>query len=97
MKKIIKIIYIIGLIYLIVGTLSVLYSHFFLGGLMVSNKFDLFTKGIFNLSSYFSIIIYYFLGQKIIFYIIGQAFIIFIYNIIFISLKSVLNTNTLNR
>lgn len=91
MKKIIKVIYLVGLIYLIVGTLSVLYSHYALGGLMVSNKFDLLTNGIFNLSSYLGIIAYYFLGQKIIIYLICQCFIILIYYFIFKSILSIID------
>jgi hypothetical protein len=91
MKKIIKIIYLVGLIYLIVGTLSVLYSHYILDGLMVSNKFDLFTRGFFNLSSYLGIILYYFLGQKIFFYVICQCFIVLIYYLIFKSIKSIID------
>ena len=90
MKKIIKIIYLVGLIYLIIGTLSVLYSHYALDGLMMSNKFDLFTRGFFNLSSYLGIVFYYFLGQKIIFYFIGQLFVIIFYILIFKSIKSVI-------
>ena len=89
MKKIIKIIYLVGLIYLIIGTVSVLYSHYALDGLMVSNKFDLFTRGFFNFSSYLGILLYYFLGQKIAFYLIGQFFVILVYILIFKSIKSV--------
>jgi len=72
MKKIINVFLITGVAYILIGSISMLYSHFCLDGIMLNNKFDELTKGIFNLSCYLGIFLYYFLGQKIFFYILGQ-------------------------
>ncbi|SEQ08203.1 hypothetical protein SAMN05444005_10620 [Flavobacterium urocaniciphilum] len=66
----------IGLVYLMLGTFSSLYSHFYLNGLFVENNFDKITYGFFNFGCYLGLITYMFLGQKLIFFILTQIFVI---------------------
>ncbi len=66
----------IGLVYLILGTFSSLYSHFYLNGLFVENYFDKITYGFFNFGCSLGLIAYMFLEQKLIFFILTQILII---------------------
>jgi len=66
----------IGLVYLMLGTLSSLYSHFYLNGLFVENNFDKITYGFFNFGCYLGLITYMFSGQNLLFFILTQIFII---------------------
>lgn len=92
MKKVINILLILIVTYIFIGTSSMLWSHYSLGGVMISNKFDIATQGIFNLPCCLGIVLYYFLGQKIIFFILGQLITIFFFWLLIISLKKIFFT-----
>ncbi len=67
-----KILQIIGFFFIIIGSLSCLYSYFFLGGLFISNKFDLCTNRFFDVSVYLGFYFFYIFGQNITFFVIAQ-------------------------
>ncbi len=90
MKKVINIFLILVVAYIFIGTGSMLWSHYNLGGIMISNKFDIATQGIFNLPCYLGIVLYYFLGQKIIFFILGQLFTLIFFWLLIVSLKKII-------
>jgi hypothetical protein len=84
----------IGLMYLILGTFSSLYSHFYLNGLFAENNFDKITYGFFNFGCYLGLITYMFLGQKLILFILTQLLLILAFILLIKAVKELFYIKT---